>query len=379
MSRRSSLLSSALASSTLLLIPSPLVAQFACLPSCPESDARFLSILGPALGGSSSWTLNGTLALPPSAKTVELGVFDGDSGGQWDSRDGLAPLLVELYEDPLANGTGEVRVGRWLGTSMPDNAWADLEIPTGPGARAPSGAFFYRLVIRAPVVSAIAWANFKLRVPVTSELLIGARQRLILTAGAFHLADLRIVYPHYPDIEGSPYDGEWRLSFLMPNPLLSLEVWDGDLDYGAADCSTADTDDPNTPPAIPSWDPQAQAEGVGAGEIRDCGVTTGANADESDFRYFSRSPSIFYSVHTPAGGVFRNRDPSGNAEWERFRLSSGADPEADVEHVALTAGAYHVRLRGADLSNAFSFYLPGPLVAICDIRGLTLCSPHFTP
>lgn len=365
---------------TLLLLTPPLGAQFACLPSCSAIDARYLTVLGPTLGGSAGWQITGTVALPSTATAVQLGVFDGDSSGQWDFS-GAAPALVfELYEDPTATGIGTVRVGQWLGSSLADNAWSDLTLAVGSGAQSLSGAYFYKLVIRATTtVPDLAFSSFKLRVPDDHELLLSAQQRLIFSGRVFTVADRAIVYPNYPAATGSSFDGEWTFHLLVTAEPATLEIWDGDFDYGSADCVDNDTDDANSPPEAPPWHPAAAPEGVATGEMRACGTTTGANADDSDYVYFQRSPSIHYTLEVPGGPVYQNLNPSGNSEWERFSLATGSSAEADVDDVLLAAGIYRLRVLGGDLSNAFSWYLPGPLVAPCDASGATLCSPHFVP
>jgi|CXWL01.1.fsa_nt_gi hypothetical protein len=351
-----------------LLAASPLAAQFACLPSCSATDARFLSVIGPALGGVSPWEISGTIALPATASEVRLGVFDGNATGQWDYSGGAVPLDFLLFEDPTGTGAGWVQVGQWSGTTMVDNGWSDLVVPVSAGARAPSGAYFYRLVIRADLVPDLGWGNFKLRAPRGHELTLRPHQMLSFATRMFTEADRAVVYPSYPDLTGTTYDGEWRFRFLLTTAPTDLELWDGDLDFGALDGSTADDDDANTSAEPPAWDLGASPEGITAG------------SDDTTFLTFLRSPSVYYSLSTPAGLSYRNSNPSGNDEWECFVLRTALDPEADVPGARLGAGYYELRLRGADLSNAFSLYLPGPLVALCDGgRGLGACPPHFEP
>src|SRR5688500_3813207 len=106
-----------------LVLATSLWAQttYTCLPTCSETDARFLS-----LGGSRYSTIAGdeiaiTLAAPATSTTLSFDIFDGETGGVWDA--GTAPLLYKLYADPVGNGTGTRLVASWNGTSMRDSAW----------------------------------------------------------------------------------------------------------------------------------------------------------------------------------------------------------------------------------------------------------------
>ena len=83
------------------------------------------------------------------------------------------------------------------------------------------------------------------------------------------------------------------------------------------------------------------------------GEATGDPEDDYPSELFRRTPSVFYEVHTPNGLVFPNSNPSGNLEWEQFRIDTAPfDRDVmDFHADALPAGIYEIRLDGMDLSN----------------------------
>jgi hypothetical protein len=91
---------------------------------------------------------------------------------------------------------------------------------------------------------------------------------------------------------------------------------------------------------------------------------------------FVRGGSLTYEVYDPNGvKLATNTNPSGNQEWELFRLAvpdggcyldeNGNPPDVDVD--ALPAGVYEVRLQGLDLENLNAFRFDGRSVpSPCD-------------
>ena len=60
------------------------------------------------------------------------------------------------------------------------------------------------------------------------------------------------------------YDGIYEFCFIVPEVIDTLDIWDGDFDFGSSsfdsngncilpDGVDVDTDDPNTPIPLPEW------------------------------------------------------------------------------------------------------------------------------
>src|SRR3990172_745705 len=85
-------------------------AQYVCLPTCATTDGRFIAVPGgPLADALTPSQLTVKLSVPSFGTTVEVGMFDGDTGGldgqgkaHWDR--GSTPSLYELYTDPDGDG-----------------------------------------------------------------------------------------------------------------------------------------------------------------------------------------------------------------------------------------------------------------------------------
>jgi hypothetical protein len=377
-----------------ILATLPAHAQYVCFPSCaPQSqgtvDGKFLSLAGSALATFDSDAVTVVFGLPATATDVEFGIFDGNTTGQWESAAGTINLTYTLFEDPLASGTGPVQVAQWVETDFPDNAWLDLAVPVGPGALAPSGtAYFYRLRIEATNAQPLAWTNFKVRTPDSNSLSLKP-QAFNFTGARFTAADLAVIYPAFPALTPTRYDGHWQFFARIGASTDTAEFWDGDLDRGSATCTDNDSDDPDTPgaPFLPPWAAGTAAfEGIAVGEPRPCGTTTGSPPDDVDFASFLRAPAVTYSVTVPGDPTpYLNDNPSGNLEWERFTLSTipGSVP-ATADHVVpnLPAGVYLLDMQGMDMRNFNSWFIPFEILGVCEQAGgetPELCAPDFSP
>jgi hypothetical protein len=73
----------------LALAPGPNVAEayhdYSCLPSCAEADGRFLSLAGANLQTLAGDQISLELIAPSATTELELGIFDGETGGLWDT------------------------------------------------------------------------------------------------------------------------------------------------------------------------------------------------------------------------------------------------------------------------------------------------------
>lgn len=354
---------------TLLLPGNSVEAQssFVCMPTCEEADGRFFSLAGSELVtlGESSMTVE--FVAPSGASELRIDIFDGETSGHWDH--GSDELMYTLYEDPAADGSGTAEVGAWQGSDMLDNDWYTITVPTSASAQAPNGSFYYTLVISNANPGGASESNFKLRT--TSALLFLRPVSFSFVAPMRDSADLGIIFPNFPDTTPTTYDGTWDIYFSLREPTPFLEVWDGDFDFGSFDCVDNDTDDPDTPnDVIPEWSvgPGVRNEGVAVG-TRACtgtdGIRTGEPADDNANEYTRRSPSVVYEVTTPDGATFVNSNPSGNQEWEQFRIETDTSVPADyyVDDL-LPAGRYQISLTGADMNNLNAWHFDYDILCV---------------
>jgi hypothetical protein len=373
------------------------VAQtYTCLPTCEDNDTRMLSIAGTTLNTLVGQDLKIRFAAPRTAQTLEIGIFDGNTGGYWDS--GSTPLEFILYADPNGIAGSLTEVGRWSGASMPDNAWWTITVQTSEAARAPSGSYIYLLHVISTDPAAYYWSNFKVRTDgvVSMKPAPFAYSAALIDA----LRDSPLVYPHWvagisdanQDLSDSTYDGTFDFHVYVPGTTPFFSVWDGDLDYGSADCKSNDTDDPDTGHIVPPWSvgTAANLQKV-ASSTYACtsgtGFTTSNPPDDNKWRTFTRSPSVTYEVEDPNGNIYNNNNPSGNVEWEQFRIDTDPlpNPFAGPDHVvteSLSSGLYHVSLRGMDLSNLNAWRFFYDVVGVCarvDDNNANPCKPLLNP
>jgi hypothetical protein len=339
--------------------------RYAYLPTANTKDAHFLSI-----AGAGFQTLGGDIVMkiasPAAAPSVEIGIFDGETGGTWDY--GNVQLSYTLYADPNGDATGTTQLAQWNGADMPDNAWFSATLNNVASARGTTGDYFYMLKVTTPNPAASYLSVFKART--NGTIAIMANQPFAYIAAINSLADAQIIYPGYPTLTPTTYDGSWSFYLDVQHPQGSLDVWDGDMDYGKYDCTENDNDDPDTPNEVPAWAVGSAAVGEGiAGGGAACtdatgvaiGGTTTSNPPDDSYRPTSqRGPSVGYDVIDPKGTHYANTNPSGNVEWERFRVSTAAFDRAQMDYHAadLPAGIYQVKIAGVDMSNLNAFRFP---------------------
>lgn len=368
------------------MAPAPLRVQKmtgtqSCLPTCSTVDGRFLFVTPSAvLDTLADDDLEFELGLPAGTTSFSFGLFDGDIGGTSPTVDGLstsphwdlgtADLQLTLIADPAADGTGTQVVQTWSNVAAPDNDWIDFQVATGPEAMAPSGNYFYRLEVTMTNASFNALNAFKLRTNgvVTVEVF---QQPIGFVAQITSLDDARTIYPAFPSLTPTNYDGtlDFFLDFAQSQDEFSL--WGGDMDHGDfTGLVTRDTDDPDTPNnVLPPWaGPGAALEGVAVGN----GASTGAPADDRNpaglGAYLLKAPSVVWELRIPDGTVLFNDNPSGNREWEQFRVTTfpAGPTEADFNVSALPPGTYSLSLEGLDMQNLNTFYFFRPVVCVQD-------------
>ncbi len=333
-------------------------------PTPGVTDGHMLSIAGEGIQ-----TLGNTIYLklssPMTASQMRVGIFDGETGGTWDQ--GTVPLEYTLFADPLADGSGNFQVAQWIGNTMPDNAWFSTAVTNVPQAQTPCGDYFYLLRVRSTNPDTMSWSSFKVR----SDGPISALARAPLTYAAplGSALDAKIIYPEYPGLGQTTYDGVWKFFVELPTPATSFTMWDGDFDYGSFDCTANDNDDPDTPnDVLEPWTDGTSAveEGIAEGGV-ECGsgtivgpgatpaggMTTSNPPDDAKLPIFRRSPNVTYDVIAPNNVTYNNSNPSGNLEWEQFRIATGTFNRnmSDLSATSLPAGIYQIRIQGVDLSN----------------------------
>ena len=367
-------------------------ATFNCLPSCDAKDARFLAIAnGSSFITLSQPTLDLELSVPKGTTTFTVGVFDGDakggaSGGHWDSGN-PATFSYQLFDDPnrdhaaavVAPLSGSPSV---LSTSMPDNAWIDFTVNTDPGAKAPSGNYFYLLRIQLTTTGVTTLNAFKVRTggaSVGGSSLFPSPQPFSYIANVFSVPDLQIIYPNFPSVTPTTYDGYFNFYFEEPVSQRDITVWDGDFDHGNFDGTNPDTDDPDTPgaPFRPSWaTPDAVPEGVASGTAGSTGSPPDDNNPAGSGIFVVRPPAIRYDLYFPDGRAFANNDPSGNQEWEQFKISTAPFDRTQMDYHTddlIPPGIFLLRIQGVDMQNLNALLLPGR--ALCVSQTGVPCTP----
>lgn len=373
---------------------------YSYLPTANVRDGRMLCRAGTPLQTLACGPMEVRIAVPSTLASFDLGIFDGESGkdaagrlvdpgGTWDT--GTQELEYSLYADRLGDGTGETLVGHWTGngvnptqgprwtasrSTMPDNDWWTVNVRVSQEARAPSRHYFYRFVIRLPVQDASVVSAFKLR----------STARLSLHPGTFgfmgvlnQYTDAYMLFPtwagDYPPADPfffvnapTTYDGNWKFSLEIPRSTHEVQVWDGDLDVGTREQvsepaliripASTDTDDPDSPPELPAWSEQLV-------DRPEAAQGTGDPEDDSSLDMLRRSPPVRYSLTDAHGHIYENDNPSGNLEWERFRVTTepvsrdaadysasvAADGISFVRDEWLPPGVWELALKGQDLGN----------------------------
>jgi hypothetical protein len=354
-----------------------------CLPTCTATDGRFLTIAGQNFVTLSDTVFTLKIAVPVGAGTFSVGFFDGESGGislggsHWDNGV-LAEYHYRLSADSNNDGIPEGPVDLVPGFpavssfGMPDNAWIDFTVATSPAAQAPSGNYFYVLEIELlnPLLTTLN--AFKVR---TDAMVSGLDVEPIAQPFSYiatwtSLADITIIYPGFPATSPTTYDGVFSFWFDAPLPQQEMAVWDGDFDRGKFDGTEQDTDDADTPgaPFLPTWaTPDAVSEAIAVGGV---GIT-GAPADDRNSAgtgiYLVRPPSVRYDlIHDRTGATYLNDNPSGNQEWEQFKLSTAPFDGSVMDYSVadIPAGLWELRAQGVDMQNLNALLLPFPVLCV---------------
>ncbi len=351
----------------LAVLPMAAQTRYVYFPSQYTNDGRFLTLAGAGLNTlGEDVTLK--IASPANAASLEIGIFDGETGGRWDI--GSLQMQYKLYADRTGDGTGRVLIAEWSGSQMPDNDWFSATITNSDSARSPIGVYFYTLVAHNPDITVgNVWSNFKVRTNGTVVALVN--RPVAYTAPVFSLGDANYIFPSYPAITPTTYDGSWDFHFWLRQPASRMEIWDGDMDFGSYNCTVNDDNDPDTQDGtLPDWahGTMAVAEGVATSSVA-CvdasgaalgGTTTSNPPDDSRNTVTRRESSVTYELITPNGTHYANNNPSGNLEWECFSVSTDPFDRTKMDyHVdSLPAGFYRIHIAGVDMNNLNAFRFP---------------------
>ncbi|UCD92020.1 MAG: PKD domain-containing protein, partial [Methanobacteriota archaeon] len=313
--------------------------EYNAMPTGDPDDGKFL-----ALAGAGIQTLGGNvielfIGVPAGETSFEVGIFDGDTGDDWDLAGGLSGFW--LYKDPYKNG-GSNLLDSWTSSSMANDDWTTMTYSTSDDAKAPSGNYFYRLLIKWRYYVPFAAVNeFKVR----TDGQISIRQgQAVALLGAPQNPEDPCVGSGDPnpgetnDPDANSYNGHWNLYFYLPQDDNSMTFRDGDADY------VYDSDDPNTPNVDPDGGGPAVAEGQNPGMPEDGGFYTPA--------CYRVNPAVYFRVTDPDDNFYTNSDVSGNTEWENYIISNESTADVQVPYV-LSAGLWKYEILGLDAHNVY--------------------------
>ena len=368
---------------------------FAAFPTQNTADGRFLSF-----GCMGAETMDQpariALAVPALNTSFDLNVFDGDtatvdaaSKRHWDA--GNRQLRFSLYADPLREGSTapENLIGEWFGNAenatsgtswsssaatMPDNDWWAVTVTNTGVAQAPSGNYFYNLVIETDGTcesNESLESNLKLAVslPVTFELsrfsVTGEICQSIDDEALVHPGS-SVPAPAVPVVVD--YDGSLEMYFSVDAGQTEVRLFEGDFDFGTDgrvafpsevgldEC--VETDDPDTDSAYADFPFST------AGALSEGAAGPGLPADDNVLDDLRRGEPgdpngvgcVRYEVRDPENNVYFNDNPSGTAEWEQFLIASAASPFAAAadsvyDGATLPAGTWTIRIVGLDVGN----------------------------
>ena len=314
-------------------------------PDADPTSGRFINVTRglSSLGDIVGDVFGMQMTIPGSLSNLDFQIFDGNMAGTWDvtSPPSAIPdnLTYRLYRDPTAAGNqlpGDL-LASWPSTTMPDNAWFTISLPQDVGAQRVDGDYEYHLTATWNTLTlANEQNNFKVAVRGAPYIRHGSGIGVI----GYGPND-----PNPTLFPPTSYDGtfKFRIGFPLPTgPSTNVDLWDGDFDR------VDDTNDANSP-AFPPF-PYAiftLPQGAHPGSPAD---------DPSDYvSPLTISPSVYYTVQPPLNAVDQwtvtNANPSGDKEWEFYRIGLTGTLNADVIVPSLPAGNYRWNVIGLDGRN----------------------------
>lgn len=294
--------------------------QFTGFPDMDATSGKFVNITR-GLKSLGEEKARFALEVPGHLPTIELLIFDGDGIGTWDPYTG-DQTVFSLYADPdrLGNLEAGNLIAQWSCNELQayDNAWFPISLPQDPAALAADGNYFYNLVAEfTTFTKKDLMNNFKIAIKGQVFGLKESRYGFIGFGPAAFL-------PTFPP---TTYDGTWEFDYIATEAKNFIEFWNGDFDFAG------DSNDPNSPsfPPFP-YTSSTLAQGARAGIPSD--------------------PAVNFTV-TPPDGSWTAHDvnPSGNQEWEVFRIGLFASDNLDVFVPTLPLGRYDWRILNVAAGN----------------------------
>ncbi|MGC8786911.1 MAG: hypothetical protein ACP5Q1_05740 [Anaerolineae bacterium] len=368
------------------------------LPDTDPMSGRFINITRgmDSLGdvGIEQNTVNISLEISPALSEFALWFFDGDMSGLWDrwgspqpsspggQADPFDDVVFELYRDPqvVGNTNPADKLASRSGLFMPDDGWFRTVVNQDAGAfNANRGAYYYHLICRWDITNDYAneQNNFK----------VAVQGRPFLRAGST-VGFEGFTWKYEQNYNGNPtvlprtttYNGTFTFYFNLPEATNSDELESIDLYDGDADLAN-DGDDFNSPSAacrgaVYTWpypapytawlnvsanpgcnfppfatSPWAFAEGTNPGSPPDDTFLPAGNN-------VIMPPNVYYTLTGPnAIWTVTNSNPSGNQEWELFRIALDNTSSPDVVVPSLPAGVYTWRWVGLDALNTIFLHV----------------------
>ena len=379
-------------------------------PDADSDSGRMINVTRGlnTLGDTDDEVLNVSVRVGGLEPTVSIEIFDGDSRtiygdttqGFWDiylpENNTVTPdnVIFELYPDPdLEGNTAGAPLVVMDGSTMADDDWTVFaDIANVNAARIdgdPTGDFAYHLVARWETELIVDMQNaFKVRSNGLVFTLAGSTVGFQGYISAENINDDQIPFP-------LNYDGNFSFAVELRGQTGAvncvLDIYDGDFDLNG------DTNDPNTPDdgisngGFYPFNPSSVAQ--------DESAIDGIPLDDTPVDVLRISPSVQYSVTGPTGLIVPqlpvynvvNTDPSGNREFELFRiassapgcpdptdpnydpdpLSNGIDPpqaQPDVIVPGLGSGFHIVSITGLDYNNNAFINAIGDVVSVDSLR-----------
>lgn len=365
----------------------------------PESGrfvnvTRGLASLGDVAAAQNVFNI--TLRIDKTKSSFALWIFDGDMGGTWDRLPvgSFDQITFRLYPDPTLIGNTVGELWNAPAGSMPDNDWFVVNRPQTPGDAAcpTTGNYCYYHLVAGWNTTTYTdeQNNFKVVVEGIPYLLAGSTIGFEAFGPA---ASPDNAPPHGP----TKYDGTTTFLFDVPANTTSIVLYDGDADRNTDSPPSAipsDTDDPNSPNVAPNCGnnpPQGDKTGTCPGNNYSStfppfqtaplavaeGVNPGSPMDDNQVSAFRISPPVYYTVGPVGGGTgwpVVNNNPSGNSEWELFKVATtGNVPgELDATVPAIPSGFYRWNFVGLDNRNTLFVHAEFDLYGVPATIGNTI-------
>jgi hypothetical protein len=338
---------------------------YTAIPTDDVTDGKFMAIVGTERQTFDNNPVHIWIDVPATQNPFQIGIFDGDTGqyatetqephwyydGNWDEcpwgRECVNNLIFTLYADANRDGTPEAEIAKWLGNDMPNNDWFVQEIENVEDALGTDGKYHYFLEIVSEQPVNNDYSLFKFKTSAEATLIPGS---FAFMGGFYTFGDFYIIFED-GELEHRTYDGEWKLTMIIPDDQTTLDFWDGDMDFGDYQNQDLDLDDGDTPNEVPPW--------AGGGAVAEGAQGQGDPTDDFASEWYRISPNIYYTITDPYGNRYINTNPSGNTEWEKFTLSTDAGciegVNADYCVDSIPAGKYSVVISGMDMHNVDFF------------------------